>query len=156
MRSAGDGLRAIQKLADRCRTSLTATGIRYAQCSRDPIAVVLSTGDQINYCFMSDTLKEVKGLNWIRKGEGLSKGTATLAFNQDSDRVRRGDRTEDTSDLQDWFGGDRRVQITEEVIGLGNYGKTLTVLTALDVEEKLEEIEEEENLNDSWAPRFRR
>ncbi len=156
MRTAGDGLKAIEKLADLCRTSLTATGIRYAQCSRDPMAVVLSTGDQINYCFMSDALKEVKDLNWIRKGEGLSRGTATFAFNQDTDRVRRADRTEDTSDLQDWFAGARSIQITEEVIGLGDYGKTLTVLTALDLEEKLEEIEEEENLDDSWTPRFRR
>jgi hypothetical protein len=82
--------------------------------------------------------------------------TTTFAFNQDSDRVRRADRTEDTSDLQDWFAGDRSIQITEEVIGLGSYGKTLTVLTTVDLEEKLEEIEEEENLNDSWIPRFRR
>lgn len=156
MRTAGEGLKAVEKLADLCRTSLTATGIRYAQCSRDPMAVVLSTGDRINYCFMSDALKEVKDLNWIRKGEGLSRGTATFAFNQDTDRVRRANRTQDTSDLRDWFAGDRCIQITEEVIGLGDYGKTLTVLTALDLEEKLEEIEEEETLDDSWTPRFRR
>ena len=46
--------------------------------------------------------------------------------------------------------------IADAAIGLGDYGKTLTVLTALDIEEKLEEIEEEENFNDSWTPRFRR
>ena len=41
-------------------------------------------------------------------------------------------------------------------MGLGNYGKTLTVLTALDVEEQIEEIEEDEALVESWKPRFRR
>ncbi|MBI1788111.1 MAG: ImmA/IrrE family metallo-endopeptidase [Acidobacteria bacterium] len=156
MRTAGDALAAIEKLADRCRTSLTATGIRYTRCSRDPVAIVLSTGCQINYCFMSDALKEVKGLNWIRKGEGLSNSTATFTFNQSPERVRQADRAEDTSDLQDWFGGDRSLSVTEQVIGLGSYGKTLTVLTALNIEEKLEEIEEEEELIESWTPRFRR
>ena len=130
MRTSGEGLTAIEKLASLCRTSLTATGIRYVQCSRDPLAIVLSTGSQINYCFMSDALKEVKGLNWIRKGEGLSRNTTTFAFNQDVDRVGGVDLTRGTSDLQDWFGGDRSIPITEEVAGLGSYGKTLTVLTA--------------------------
>ena len=155
MRTSGEGLTAIEKLASLCRTSLTATGIRYVQCSRDPLAIVLSTGSQINYCFMSDALKEVKGLNWIRKGEGLSRNTTTFAFNQDVDRVGGVDLTGGTSDLQDWFGGDRSIPITEEVAGLGSYGKTLTVLTALDLEERLKEIEEEENLTESWTPKFR-
>lgn len=156
MSTASNRLNAIEKLADLCRTSLTATGIRYAQFSRDAMAIVLSTGSQINYCVMSEPLREVKGLNWIRKGEGLSRNTATFAFNRNNDRVRRADRENVTSDLRDWFGGDRNMPITEEVIGLGNYGKTLTVLTAIDLEEKLQEIEEEEDLIESWTPRFRR
>lgn len=155
MLTSGEGLAAIKKLARLCRTSLTATGIRYVQCSRDPIAIVLSTGSQINYCFMSDALKEVKGLNWIRKGEGLSRNTPTFAFNQNVDRAGRADFTGGTSDLQDWFGGDRSIPISEEVSDLGSYGKTLTVLTALDLEERLEEIEEEENIIESWNPKFR-
>ena len=156
MRAAGDGLPAIEILAEKCRTSLTATGIRYTRCSRDPVAIVLSTGSHINYCFMSDALKEVKGLNWIRKGEGLTRNTATFAFNQNPERVRQAERTEETSDLQDWFGGDHSLPVTEQMIGLGNYGKTLTVLTALDIEEQLEEIKEDEALVESWTPRFRR
>ena len=155
MRTSGEGLTAIQKLANLCRTSLTATGIRYVQCSRDPLAIILSTSNQINYCFMSDALREIKNLNWIRKGEILPKNTATFAFNQNPERVRQADRTEETSDLQDWFGGDRSLSVTEQVIGLGNYGKTLTVLTALDIEEQLEEIEGNEALGESWTPRFR-
>ena len=55
--------------------------------------------------------------------------------------------------MQDWFGGDRSLSVTEQVIGLGNYGKTLTVLTALDIEEQLEEIEEDEPQVESWIPK---
>ena len=155
MRTSGEGLAAIEKLANLCQTSLTATGIRYVQCSRDLLALVLSTGNQINYCFMSDVLREIKDLNWIRKGTILPRNTTTFAFNQDVERVGKAARTGGTSDLQDWFGGDRSIPITEGVAGLGSYGKTLTVLTGLDLEERLEEIEEEENLIESWTPKFR-
>ncbi len=51
MRRVGDGLAAIENLAGLCQTSLTATAIRYTQCTRDPMAMVLSTGERINYCF---------------------------------------------------------------------------------------------------------
>ena len=156
MRTAGDGLEAIEKLAAQCRTSLTATAIRYTRCTRDPVAIVISTGDRIDYCFMSNSLKEVKGLNWIRKDELLPKATATYAFNQTPERILRADRDEDTADICDWFGSDRTLSITEQLIGLGNYGKTLTVLTALNIEEQIEEIEEDEALIESWRPRYRR
>ena len=156
MRTAGDGLTAIQKLAKQCNTSLTATAIRYAKCTREPVAIVVSTGTEIHYCFMSDSLKDVKGLDWIRRGDRLSSNTATYVFNQHSQRIRWAERQAEESDLQDWFGGDRSLIGTEEVIGLGNYGRTLTVLTAVDIEEQIEEIEEEEALRESWTPRFRR
>ncbi len=155
MRRAGDGLAAIERLAELCQTSLTATAIRYTQCTRDPMAIVLSTGNQINYCFMSDALKHVDGLNWIRKRELVPNNTATFTFNQDAERVRCADRTEDTSDLQDWFGGRHSIEIAEEVIGLGSYERTLTVLTGADLPDP-EEIEEEEGIVESWEPRFRR
>ena len=156
MRTAGDGLPAIAKLAEQCRTSLPATAIRYTRCNRDPVAIVLSTGSRIDYCFMSNALKDLEGINWIRKGEGLSSGTATFAFNQNPEHIRRADRDGGVSDLRDWFGGDRNLSVTEQVTGLGRYGKTLTVLTALDIDEQIEELEEEEDLVDSWTPSFRR
>ena len=156
MSVAGDGLPAIEKLAEQCRTSLTATAIRYARCTREPVAIVLSTGTRINYCFMSDALKDVKGFDWIRKDEGLSRDTATFAFNQNPENIRRSEREENASDLQNWFGGDRSLSASEQVIGLGNYGKTLTVLTALDIEEQIEELEEDRGEVESWTPRFRR
>ena len=156
MSGAGDGLPAIEKLAEQCYTSLTATAIRYARCTRVPVAVVLSTDERIDYCIMSDALKDVRGLDWIRKGEGLSRDTATFAFNRNPQNVRRAQRDENRVDLQDWFGGDRSLSATEEIVGLGNYGRTLTVLTALDIEEQIEELDDEEELVESWTPRLGR
>ena len=74
---------------------------------------------------MSKSLKETDGLSWIRKGQCLSSDTATFAFNRNSQRVRRADPAEGTSDLQDWFGSDFSVSATEEVRGLGRDGRTL-------------------------------
>jgi len=59
----------------------------------------------------------------------------------------------------DWLGGVRSVKALEEVIGLGSYGKTLTVLTCPSIQDQLDEEEEgddEESMTDRWTPRFRR
>ena len=156
LRRAGDGLPAIEQLAEHCRTSLTATAIRYTRCTLDPAAIVLSTGGRVDYRFLSNALKDVEGINWIRKGEGLSRDTVTLAFHQDPEPIRRADRGDGVSDLREWFGGDRSLSVAEQVVGSGRCGKTLTVLTARDIDEQIEEIEEQEILADSRTPRFRR
>ncbi len=41
MNDAGEGLAAIEHLAQTCRTSLTATAIRFTDCSREPVALVV-------------------------------------------------------------------------------------------------------------------
>lgn len=152
---AGQGLAAVESLATLCKTSLHATAIRYAQCTRDPIAIVVSTGNRIDHCFMSESLKSLDGIDWLRKQEALPRTSPTFAFNQDIENVHTAQRIEETSNFQDWFGGNRNIEISEDVIGLGNYGKTLTVLYDINVPEADEE-EDESALIESWTPRFRR
>lgn len=53
------------------------------------------------------------------------------------------------------MGGRYSVALTEEVVGLGGYGRTLTVLAA-EGGTDLEELQEEEKMIESWKPRFRR
>lgn len=155
LQSAGQGLLAIENLGKRCKTSLHATAIRYTQCTRDPVAIVVSVGNKIDHCFMSESLKAVDGIDWIRKREVVPRNTATFTFNQNVENVRRAVRVEDMASLQDWFGGHHAIEISEDVIGLGSYGKTLTVLYDITLPEA-EEEEEERNLVESWTPRFRR
>jgi hypothetical protein len=153
--SVDEGLHEIEELSRTCKTSLTATAIRYAECVEYPMAVIVSVRDKVNYCFMSEPLKEVSYLTWIRRGQNLPTNTMTFEFNQDSQRVQDAERDADVSDLQDWFGGDISVQIEEEVQGLGRYGRTLTILTAPDLFDKIEEIKENEVLYKSWEPKFK-
>jgi hypothetical protein len=76
---------------------------------------------------MSDALRDHDGIDWIRKRQAVPRTTPTFAFNRDPDKVRRADRIEETSDLQTWFGGAQSIELREDVIGLGRYGKTLTM-----------------------------
>ena len=155
LENAGQGLAAIEALASLCRTSLHATAIRYAQCTRDAMAIVVSKGDQIDHCFMSESLKGMRGIDWLRKRDILSKRVPTFAFNQEADNVLHAVRIEEVSNFQDWFGGPRSMEISEDVVGLGSYGKTLSVLYGFEAPEAEDEAEEEALL-ESWTPRFRR
>lgn len=153
------GLSTVEVMASLCCTSLTATAIRYAELTDDAVAVVLSTGKTIDYCFLSDTMKSLPQLTWLRKGSPVPPGTATAQFNVGPQRIADADRTETDIDIMDWLGGTRSVKTTEEVIGLGRYGKTLTVLTCPSVVDETyqdEDEDEEGNLEDRWTPRFRR
>ena len=104
---------------------------------------------------MSQALQELKGIDWLKKRQLLPKTTPTYEFNQDPFNIQRAVRVEEGTNLQDWFGGHRSIDINEDIIGLGNYGKTLTVLYDIDLPEP-EDEEDEDRLVDSWTPRFKK
>lgn len=149
------GLKAVELLSNECETSLTATAIRYAQRTSDPLAIVVSEGQTINYCFMSDEMKEIKGLTWIKKDTRLPKNSITSNFNKLIENVLNSKRIEGETSLLDWFGSSLDYEINEEVIGLGSYGRTLTVLTLGALPDQ-EELDEDDELMESWTPRFKR
>ena len=155
LRRCGDGLAAIKTLSESCRTSIEATAIRYAQCARDPVAVIRSAERTIDYAFMSRALEDFPHLDWIRKGTPLAADTETFRFNANTENVRNGADHKGTSALQDWFGGPHRQTVVEEVIGLGTYGKTLTVLSGMEPPDEVEDEDDDDRLEDAWTPRFR-
>lgn len=155
LNKAGDGLAAIEHLAGKCQTSPTATAIRFSQRSPDTAAIVGSRGKKVEYCFMSDALREADGLEWIKKGSLLPLSSATRELNDGPKNVLDGERVEAEGTIQDWFGGDIEGSLTEETIGLGDYGKTLTVLTVDELPNAEENVAEEE-LEESWTPYFER
>jgi hypothetical protein len=107
---------------------------------------------------MSEGLKEAKGISWIKKGTAVPDGTVTAAFNARSENVRTGQREAGDGRLNDWMGGERIYRVSDEVVGLGQYGRTLTVLTChgLSAEKESEYDHEEGELIESWTPKFRR
>lgn len=161
LRKHEPGLAAIESLATLCKTSLTATAIRYAELSEDAVAVVMSTGPYIDYCCLSNTMKTLPQLTWLKKGFPVPQRSETLQISGNPDRVARGDRSETEINIMDWLGGVRSAAGYEEVVGLGSYGKTLTVLTCPSLVDETfrdadEEDENDDEMIDRWTPRFSR
>jgi len=161
LRQRGSGFDAIQNLADLGRTSIVATAIRYAKLADDPVAAILSSGNQIEWCFLSPELRGCRGVYNLGKKDFVPTGSATQKFNRDADRVALGEKVEQFCTLKDWFERAPRIEIQEDVVGLGHYGKTLTILfteEALDDETTEEDDEEyggDEGLPSSrWRDRY--
>ena len=157
IRRHDSGLSVIETLASNCRTSLTATAIRYAELTGDAVAVIISTGQTIDYCILSEAIKSLPEISWLRKGSPVPKNTGTARLNADSDRILKAERVVNKIDVMDWLGGTRSTLVTEEVIGLGQYGKTLTVLSSSSIgNEDDSDDEDEAEVIDRWTPRFHR
>jgi Zn-dependent peptidase ImmA (M78 family) len=150
-RRLDDGLAAVETLATLCKTSLVATAIRLVETAKTPIAVSLSLNGQFEFCFLSQTMQEFPQLDWPKKGAHIPRGTVTERLSQDRNAVERGDRDENESDLRDWFGGVRSVTVLEEAIGLGRYGRILTMITC---DTYADDSDEEEDLRERWTPRL--
>jgi hypothetical protein len=106
-------------MANLCKTSMTATAIRCAELSDEAMAVIVSTACVIDFCFLSDAMKSLPRLTWLRKGSSVPNGTITAKLSADQGNVLRGERSEDEIDVLDWLGGTSSAIVTEEVIGLG-------------------------------------
>ncbi|SKB28009.1 ImmA/IrrE family metallo-endopeptidase [Sphingopyxis flava] len=150
------GLEGIEALADVSHCSLTASAIRTAECSPYPVAIVVSRGDEVRYAFMSDGFKQLGALTYLRKGDALPD-TLTRRFNASATNVASGMRACEETNLNCWFNGDRRIALDEQVVGLGSYGFTLTVLSSDNLPDDPDEVEDEEaQLIESYTPKFAR
>ena len=149
------GLEGILHLANSAETSLTSAAIRAAECAPYPMAVVVSQANQVAYGFMSDSFKRLGQLKFLRKGDPLPD-TGTRLFNAVRDNVTQGRSRCEQSSLAAWFGGSRDVGLDEEIVGLGSYGFTLSVLSSEAMPNyPYEDEDEEAALLESWTPKFR-
>lgn len=125
------GLPTLKRLAgDVFGTSLLSTARRYIEFSENRCAMVVSRGDQILYGFLSDPLKTIitNADDRYLKEKRLPKLSATALFNKDASNVTEAREREGSSSLCLWFENARDLEMSEDVIGLGRYGKTLTLL----------------------------
>jgi hypothetical protein len=153
LRSAGDGIAAIDSMARNCGTSLVATAIRVAELTEDAIAVVVTNQDEIEFAAMSKSFRDLK-VTWLKRGDPVPRRSLTSRFNGDPGRILHADREEGSTDLEAWFDVQgRNADLLEQVVGLGKYEKTLTVLSVQnDVEDDEEAEQEEKELERSWTP----
>ena len=153
------GLAGLTDLANLCLTSLTSTAFRWVELTSSPCAVVMTDGSMVLSASFSEAMKNAMSCPWM-KDRPIPAGTITHEFVSDRERIAAGESTSGASLASDWFGTDTEVRLREEVIGLGSYGRTLTlVVPAIRIEDDFDpedEAEDEEYLVDRWTPRFRR
>ncbi len=155
LRQSGDGFPAINALAKLCVTSITATAIRFAEYSEDPVAIIVSDNGRVGFCCMSEPIRSKRGLNWLKTGDPIPAGSATARFQKDPKNITLAKQAEGFTSLDDWFDGAPRFEMKEDVVGLGHYGKTLTVLFT---NEALEDDEDEETEDEGhgYIPSWKR
>jgi Zn-dependent peptidase ImmA (M78 family) len=151
-RSAGEGFPAIESLATLCVTSITATAIRFAEFAEGPVAVIVGSGGTVDFCFMSDVIRDHRDITWLKAGDSIPGGTCTARFHANPESIASGRKAGGFTTLDEWFEGAPRLEMKEDVVGLGHYGKTLTVLFT---REALEDSDGEEE-DDGYVPSWRR
>ncbi|WP_199899453.1 ImmA/IrrE family metallo-endopeptidase [Sneathiella glossodoripedis] len=148
------GMSGITVLSLHAETSLTSAAIRATECDPYPMAVIVSQGANVCYGFLSESFKALGVRKFLRKGDLLPL-SATREFNADDTNVRAGKSACAETDLSYWFQGPSSVSLDEEVVGLGSYGLTLTVLSSEELpDDPYEEDDEDENLRERWTPKF--
>jgi Zn-dependent peptidase ImmA (M78 family) len=123
------GLSCIEAMSKLCNTSLTATAIRYAELTEDKVIVIVSTNGIIDYCRISNAVFDLKEVEIPKKGNKISKGTATERFSADSSLLFKQDPLYQETDFRDWLECRKSKIADEEAKGLGKYGKVLTVIS---------------------------
>lgn len=147
-----DGMPAVIALAQRCETSLTAAALRYAEIGKLPIGVVQSFNGKVEFCAAYPLLEYVRWARPLMHNAPVPMNSATRRLSDDPDAVLTRAEDSESAEAVDWFpGADRNADLIEEVIGLGKFGRTLTILTLDPSSDDDEESEE-----DGWGePRFR-
>jgi hypothetical protein len=122
------GFSAIESLKDTCQTSILATAIRYAKLVDVPVAVIVSSADTIEYAFLSSALRAVPGVSYISRGTSVPARCQTRSFNRLPSNISCARTEAGWTSLDDWIAGAPQVEMKEDVVGLGGFGRTLTVL----------------------------
>ena len=151
LRTCREGLASVLKLSKRAKASFSASAIRYARVTDDPVAVIASEHGSVKFCFASDALKGLKGSAWLKPGTEVPENSETLGVAALNEQERVGYKTEGFGRLSDWFPDLPPLSLREEVVGLGHDNRVMTILTC---EEWDDPREEDEELERNWRPSF--
>lgn len=127
------GLPSVRALAQECEASFTAAAIRYSQLTPDPVAIVLSHKGTVEFSHVSRSLWAYPGVAGRnpKRGDALVRGTAAHRLARSPKKVMEVAEDSGTTRLEVWFPGcEPKVELVEESVGLGRYGRILTVLSA--------------------------
>jgi Zn-dependent peptidase ImmA (M78 family) len=149
--SLGHGIAAVQTIATRFDVSLSAAAIRFAQVAVAPTVVLLSKDGVVEWAATSPALWSHQWARQSWRGDRTPRGSGTRRLAGAHDRVVSGSVDGSTMLLCEWLDrapGD--IEAEEEALGLGAYGRVLTVISASDLGDA-GEYEEKESTREEPA-----
>lgn len=129
MTKAGVGLASVRAIEGTFATSLVCAGVRYANLTGDHASVILSRGKVIEWASCSTSMQEHVWARARKKGDWAPPRSVTYSLARSPERVMAGEEGGAEGTLAEWFDGAPDVPVVEEAVGLGAYGRVLTVLT---------------------------
>lgn len=142
-------LDAIEDLRRQCKTSLTATAIRAQQLTSEAVAVIQCSQNQIEFCRMSERMMNFTLDVGPKKGGRIPRQSCAAKLHADQARILGSERLNDESDGTHWFGLFDDIELYEETVGLGSYGRSLTILTTVDAVADDDDADEDDDDRDS-------
>jgi IrrE N-terminal-like domain len=147
----GSGVSAIRHIAETFDASLSAAAIRFAAITDAPLAVLLSHDSVIEWTAMSPALWAHGWARRTLRGESVPRGSGTRRLARAASRVQRAETDGSTGFLCEWFDdAPKDIEVTEDAIGLGPYGRVLTVLEAPDLEDRDPDDDQGDDDDGDW------
>ena len=135
-------LRQVRSIAARCDVSLSAAAITVARLTGEPLAIIVSREGVIEWPSLSPALSAFPWALLRLKGAWAPRGSGAYRLGHDRGAVEENAVIEEGGLLCNWFpDAPRDVDVVEESIGLGRYGRVLTVLRPGDLPDPDEEQE---------------
>lgn len=122
-------LRQVRSVASRCDVSFSAAAITLASLTGDPLAIIVSKDGVVEWPAFSPALSRYPWARARLNGEWAPRGSGAHRLARDRAAVEEGAVIDDERLLCEWFpGAPREAEVVEESMGLGRYGRVLTVL----------------------------
>ncbi|MFN8650572.1 MAG: ImmA/IrrE family metallo-endopeptidase [Gemmatimonadales bacterium] len=123
------GLALVKSVAGKCEVSLTAAAITVARLSGDPIAVLVSRDGVLEWPAFTPALNAYPWARVRVKGQWTPPRSCSARMAKSPGRVKGAEQMQGEGLLCEWFeGAPDSIKVTEEVVGLGEYGRVLTIL----------------------------
>jgi len=154
LRRSAPGFEAIKALSDACESSLVASAIRYCEVTDECVAAVVSHRGVVEFMTASESFKQLPGIDWLRKREQIPGNVPTHRLGTDMEWVGSCEVALEGSLLNQWFPDAAQQEVEEDVVGLGSYDRTLTVLITEAAPEE-DDDEDSEERGDGYIERMK-
>ncbi len=145
------GVTGVQTIAGTFDVSLSAAAIRFARVAVLPTVVLISKDGIVELAATSPALWSHRWAKRSWKGDWAPRGSGTRRLATTPQRVADGETDGSSLLLCEWLdGAPGEIEVEEEAIGLGTYGRVLTVISAPDLKD-VDEYEEDERATENHA-----